>query len=262
MDPLLTERTPRVVSASKLLRSAGRRKAGQFLAEGPNAVEAAIATDRAREIFVTELGAERLRSFPRTNSVHGDVPVWEVTERAMRSLSDTVTPPGLVARCDVFELPLPERPRLIAMPIEVSEPGNAGTLIRVADAVGADAMLLGGQSVDPFNGKVIRASAGSSFYLPVARIADPLAEVERLRDTGMTILAAAGQGETDLDTADDILAANVVWLFGNEAHGLPDDLLAAADYRVAIPIRGRAESLNLATAASICLYATARAQHR
>jgi len=145
---------------------------------------------------------------------------------------------------------------------DVRDPGNAGTVIRCADAAGAAGVVLTGDSVDVYNGKTVRASAGSLFHLPVVVERDAAATVAVLRDGGLAVLAADGGGETDLDAAadDGLLAGRTAWLFGNEARGLPDELASLADHRVRVPIHGRAESLNLATAAAVCLYASARAQ--
>ncbi len=155
---------------------------------------------------------------------------------------------------------LARAPRLLAYLVEPNDPGNLGTIIRTADAAGADAVLLDG-GVDRYNGKVIRASAGSIFHLPVIECAaeDFLAESEHI---GMTAIATTGRAELDLDALSDdgTLAGPTVWLFGTEARGLPDSILAAADVHVRIPVYGRAESLNLASAAAVCLYASARAQ--
>ena len=144
---------------------------------------------------------------------------------------------------------------------DVRDPGNAGTVIRTADAVGADAVVLAGHSVDAYNPKTVRASVGSLFRLPLALAPDPAALVAELQSAGLAVLAADGTGELDLFAADEQLRRPVAWLFGNEAWGLPPELAALADHRVRIPIPGRAESLNLATAAAVCLYATARARH-
>ncbi len=124
-------------------------------------------------------------------------------------------------------------------------------------------MLLAGDAVDVHNGKCVRASAGSVFHLPVARDRDVSGALAALHDAGYTVLATAADGEVSLDDldaagADGLLAGRVAWLFGNEAHGLPPEVAAAADHRVAIPIRGRAESLNIAAAAAMCLYVSAR----
>ena len=143
---------------------------------------------------------------------------------------------------------------------DVRDPGNAGTVVRCADAAGADAVVLTGHSVDAYNPKTVRASAGSLFHLPLALEPDPAAAVAGLRERGLTVLAADGGGEVDLFDADSLLARPTAWLFGNEAWGLPPELAGLADHRVRIPILGAAESLNLATAAAVCLYASARAQ--
>lgn len=192
------------------------------------------------------------------------VPVQLVTERAAKALSDTVTPVGLVAVCRLPEVSLDDvlaaEPRLIAVPVQISEPGNAGTLIRAADAMGADAVVLAGNSVDPYNSKCLRASAGSIFSLPVIGEPDEAATVAQLQAAGMQVLATTIDGEVSLDDVD--LAGPTAWLFGPEAHGLPTELAVAADHRVHIPMPGHSESLNIASAASICLYQSARAHRR
>lgn len=264
----LTERTPRVVSAVKLLRTAERRKTGRFLAEGTNSVAEALTAGVVEEMFFRADSAERNRGVIDSAHTLG-VRVHAITERAAKGLSDTVTPPGVIAVCRTVDVSLAAAlnaggsvPQLVSVPVEVSEPGNAGTVIRVSDAVGADSVILLGDSVDPHNGKCVRATAGSLFHLPIARERSVEAGIEALRSAGLTILATAADGEIDLDDADELLSGPTAWLFGNEAHGLAPSVAAAADHRVAIPIHGRAESLNLATAAAICLYASARAQRR
>jgi TrmH family RNA methyltransferase len=162
--------------------------------------------------------------------------------------------------CHFLEAALPVAPRLVAICAEIRDPGNAGTVIRCADAAGADGVVLAGDSVDPYNPKTVRASVGSLFHLPVIREADPYAAVRAAQDAGLQVLAADGAGDVELHAAGALLGAPTAWLFGNEAHGLPDELADAADHRVRIPIHGRAESLNLSTAAALCLYESARIQ--
>ncbi|MDO3649217.1 TrmH family RNA methyltransferase [Nocardia mangyaensis] len=260
----LSERNPRVVSAVKLQRAANRRKSGRFLAEGANAVTAALETGRVHELFYSLGAAERETALIAGAAADG-VRTTLVSDRAAEHLGETVTAPGLVAVCDLVDVRLTEildrGPRMLAVPVEIAEPGNAGTLIRVADAVGADGVVLAGETVDPHNGKCVRASAGSLFHVPIARGRDITAALDAISAAGVTILATAANGEVDLDAADDILAGPVAWLFGNEAHGLDPAVAARADHRIRIPIHGRAESLNLAAAAAICLYASARVQH-
>ena len=244
-----------MVAAVKLHRHTGRRRAARFLAEGPNLVEAALRRGLVSEVFVTENAAERFAD------LLAGAPTQLVTERAAKALSDTVTPVGLVAVCTVpdadLEQVLADGPTLVAVPVGVSEPGNAGTIIRVADAMGADAVILAGPSVDPYNGKCLRASAGSIFSIPVVAEPDTDAVVAGLRDAGLQVLATVLDGSVSLDDVD--LARPTAWLFGPEAHGLPADVVELATARVRIPMAGNAESLNIGSAAAICLYQSARA---
>jgi TrmH family RNA methyltransferase len=247
-----------VAAAIKLHRHVGRRRAARFLAEGPNLVEAALRRGLVSEVFVTEAAMARF------GDTLTDVPVHLVTERAAKALSDTVTPVGLVAVCSVPETGLDDvlaaSPRLVAVAVEISEPGNAGTLIRIADAMGADAVVLAGHSVDPYNGKCLRASAGSIFSIPVVAVPDVAQAVTALTDAGLQVLATTVDGEVSLDDA--ALDVPTAWLFGPESHGLPSELAQMATHRVNIPMPGSAESLNVASAASICLYQSARAGRR
>lgn len=191
-----------------------------------------------------------------------------VTARAADKLADTSTSPGIFAVCDLLDASLEQIvdaagvQAAIAVGVDIADPGNAGTLIRTADAMGcAGVVLVGAGAVDPHNGKAVRASAGSFFHIPVARRTDALEVIDTLRSAGFVVLATAADGELSLDDADTVLSGRATWLFGNEAHGLADEVSAAADHRVSIPIRGRAESLNIAAAAAMCLYSSARAQH-
>ena len=268
-----TERTPRVVAARRLTRRAARDETGDFLAEGPQAVREALAGALTgalappRELFATADALARHRDLADLAHRAG-VPVTEVTPRAAAALSETSTPQGLVAVCPALDLPLATalggRPALVVVLADVRDPGNAGTVLRSADAAGADAVVLAGGSVDPYNGKVVRASAGSLFHLPVVRGADLVAALAAARAAGLTVLAADGAGEDDLDELADTggLGTPTAWLFGNEAWGLPAAVGALADRRVRIPISPRAESLNLAAAAAVCLFASARALRR
>ncbi|MHA6631749.1 TrmH family RNA methyltransferase [Pseudonocardia sichuanensis] len=264
-EPPGTERTPRVVAARKLLRRTGRDRAGRFLVEGAQAVREALRHARVHELFVTDAAADRHPDLLAAARDAG-ARVVPVTDRAAASLSDTVTPQGLVAVCDLLDVAvaaaLGERPALVAVCAGIADPGNAGTVIRVADAAGADAVLLAGDTVDPHNGKAVRASTGSVFHLPLARDRDAAAVLDACRGAGLTLVAADARGELDLHepAARPVLAAPVAWIFGGEAHGVQADLAARADHRVRVPIHGRAESLNLATAAAVCLYASAAAR--
>ncbi|MFD9895981.1 TrmH family RNA methyltransferase [Amycolatopsis sp. NPDC059027] len=263
-----TERTPRVVAARKLTRRAERDKTGRFLAEGANAVEAALAHawdggGTVHELFVTERAAAQHGNLLAVADEAG-VPVSPITDRAADGLSETVTPQGIVAVCALVDRPLETvvaaGARLVVVLVDVADPGNAGTVIRVADAAGADAVVLAGDSVDPHNGKCVRAAAGSLFHPAIARVRDVSAALEACSSAGLRTLAAHGYAETELDRVD--LAPPTAWVFGNEAHGLPAEVLGATDLAVRIPLYGRAESLNLATAAAVCVYTTAMASRQ
>ena len=259
MPALLTERSARVAAAVKLHRHVGRRRAGAFLAEGANLVEAAAARGLVRDVFATESAAQRHEVLLATLSC----PVHLVTERAAKALSDTVTPSGLVAVCEMPQTELADvlagTPRLIAVAVEINEPGNAGTVIRLADAMGAGGVILGGHSVDPYNGKCLRASTGSIFSIPVVVAPDTRAAVGALHAAGLQVLATTVDGETRLDELAEALHRPTAWVFGPESHGLPSEVAHAADRRVRIPMSGGAESLNVAAAAAICLYQSAQA---
>jgi TrmH family RNA methyltransferase len=228
-----------------------------FLADGPKAVEGALEVpERVVQVFATPAAAGQY------DELLVGAEVTLVDERALASLSDAVHPAGLVALCRHLDVPPADAltAPLAVICADVRDPGNAGTVIRCADAAGATGVVLAGASVDAYNPKTVRASAGSLFHLPVAIEREPAAAVRAAQDAGLTVLAADGGGEVDLYDADDLLARPTAWLFGNEAWGLPGELAALADHRVRIPIHGRAESLNLATAAALCLYASAKVQ--
>ena len=262
---VLTERSSRVVSLAKLHRAAVRRSEGRFLAEGFNSVDAALTTGRAQQVLVRDDDSERNAGLV-DRALTAGVPVHQLNRRAADKLSETSTTPGIFAVCDLLTVDLDEvlaaAPTFLVVAVEPREPGNLGTLTRCADAMGADAVILLGDAVDPHNGKSVRASAGSLFHVPVVRHPDVLGGLAAVSAAGVSILATAMSGDVSLDDADELLAAPHAWLFGNEAHGLPDAVLADAHRRIRIPLRGRAESLNLAAASAICLYASARVQHR
>jgi TrmH family RNA methyltransferase len=178
-------------------------------------------------------------------------------------MADTVTPQGFVAVArqnptalkDIFA----NEPKLVVVCEEVRDPGNLGTIIRAADAAGADAVVLTGRTVDPFNPKVVRSTTGSLFHVPFAVDADLADVIGRARGAGVQVFAADVKGD-DVLSARGALANPTAWVFGNEARGLADESLALVDRALKLPIYGHAESLNLATAASVCLYETAFAQ--
>ncbi|MBA4247230.1 MAG: RNA methyltransferase [Microbacterium sp.] len=259
-------RSPRVRAAAKLAKKNQRTETGLFLIEGPQAVAEALhyRPDLVIEVFATANALDRHPALAHAAAA-SHVRVETVTDAVLDVIADTVTPQGVIAVCRQFALTLDEviarGPRLVAVLEEVRDPGNAGTIIRVADAAGADAVILTGTSVDVFNPKVVRATTGSLFHVPVV-VGVPLATaLERLRGAGARILAADISGDDLLAVrSDGELDGSTAWLFGNEARGLTAEQLALTDRAVIVPIYGQAESLNLATAAAVCLYESAFAQ--
>jgi TrmH family RNA methyltransferase len=257
--------SPRLKAARRLTKRAFRQRERAFLAEGPQAVaEAFHCGARVSDLFVTVPARSRYHDLITAMAGAG-LPVHVVSGEVMDELAQTVTPQGLLAVCGFVDVPLSEittpAPGLVALLANVRDPGNAGTVLRTADAAGAHAVVFADASVDPYNGKCVRASAGSLFHLPVvaARLEDAVAA---MRAAGLRIVAADGRAGRSLDDPEvqARLAEPTAWMFGNEAWGLPPELVALADEPVAVPIYGRAESLNLAAAAAVCLYASARAQ--
>ncbi len=253
-------------AVAKLAKRNARQETGLYLLEGPQAVGEALAhsADAIVELYATPAGLERSQDI-RSALAEAGVEATFVTDQVLDAMADTVTPQGLVAvgrqrptaLRDVFS----GAPLLIAICHEIRDPGNLGTIIRAADAVGADAVVLTGRTVDPYNPKVVRSTTGSLFHVAVAVGQDLVEVVDRARDAGLGVLAA-DIGGYDLLAARDrgLLAGPTAWLFGNEARGLDDEARALADQALKLPIYGRAESLNLATAASVCLYESAFAQ--
>ncbi|WP_240465823.1 TrmH family RNA methyltransferase [Cellulomonas iranensis] len=272
-DLLSNPRADRVKAVRALADRSARRRHGRFLVEGPQAVREAVAPGggRVHELYATPDAAQRYADVLAVADA-GGVRVRLATPEVLDAMSADAQ--GLVAVADLVHAGLDAvvagAPRLVAVLAHVRDPGNAGTVLRAADAAGADAVVLTASSVDVHNPKVVRSTAGSLFHLPVVTGPELPDVVAALRDAGVAVLAAAGGGAHDLDDLLDVagrapqgvpdLAAPTAWVFGNEAWGLRDEDLALADAVVRVPLRGRAESLNLATAAAVCLYASGRAQ--
>ncbi len=255
-------------SARRLLRRKDRVQSGRFLAEGPQAVREALAVaGLTSTLLITRRAADRHADLVR-QALGAAVSCALLDEDSVATVTDSRTPQGIVAVCRTVDVPLAEvlraGPRLVVCCAEIRDPGNAGTVIRCADAAGADAVVFGSASVDPYNPKTVRATTGSLFHLPIVVDADLTAALAGFREQGLQVLAADGDAAVDLDdlARSGDLARPTVWLMGNEARGLSAEQTALADRAVAVPIYGRAESLNLSTAAAVCLYASAFARHR
>lgn len=260
---LSNPRAERVKAVRALGRRSARERSGRFVAEGPQAVREAIrfAPESVLELFVAA-SADRRHPEIVGAARAAQVPVREVTDEVLAAMADTEHPQGLLAVCRHLDRPLrdviPPDARTVAVLANVRDPGNAGTVIRGADAAGADAVVLTDASVDIYNPKVVRSTAGSLWHLPISRGAGLEEVLQVCAERGLRTLAADGAGEVLLPQAP--LDAPHAWVFGNEARGLDEAARALCDDVVRVPIHGHAESLNLAMAATVCLYASA--EHR
>ncbi|MEV7961272.1 TrmH family RNA methyltransferase [Oerskovia paurometabola] len=267
-------RSDRVKAVRALSGRSARSRHQQFLVEGPQGVREAVrhGARLVRDVYVTSSAADRYAEIVDDALAEG-LHVHLTTPNAFEAMSSDAQ--GILAVVRTQDLTLDDAvsasPRLVAVLATVRDPGNAGTVIRAADAAGADLVVLAGESVDVHNPKVVRSTAGSLFHVPVVTGVSLAETVDALRSAGLVVLAADGAGDHDLDDLLDVagsapgetpdLSRPTAWVFGNEAWGLPPEDRELADAVVSVPIRGQAESLNLATAATVCLYASSRA-HR
>jgi len=264
----ISPRSARVVAVRALSKRAARRESGTFLVEGPQAVREALAWGHVRgeviSLYATEEASHRLDFLAESSTS-----ITIVEERILNAMADTITPQGVIAICKLPDENLQSifsghAPRLLAVLVNVRDPGNVGTAIRSADAAGADGVIISAESVDPWSPKAVRSSAGSLWHLPIIAEAELSSTVAELSARGFQILAADTGGSIGLEEIEAAgkLKAPTAWLFGNEAWGLPNEVRALADVVVSLPIFGNAESLNLSMAATLALYSSARAQRR
>ncbi|UYG15593.1 RNA methyltransferase [Brachybacterium huguangmaarense] len=272
--PITSPRSDRVRRIAALSGRSARRRTGLIRADGPQAVRSLLAEspDTVRELFLTERTSAAHPELAELGRAAG-VSARLVPEHVVRALvrgdqegagDDVPSPQGAVAVAErpalgweaaVHALPA-AGPVTVVVLCEVRDPGNVGTIVRTADAAGADLVLLTEDSADPFAPKAVRSSAGSVFHLPVVPGApvQPLFAALRARDVALAV--TSGYAATDLFCLD--LPPRLAWVLGNEARGVDAAALAAADHAVRIPLAGRAESLNVATAATVCLFETLR----
>jgi TrmH family RNA methyltransferase len=251
---LTSAKNPKVAAAMRLKKRAYREEDRRFLVEGAQGVREALEPPVALETLFTSAEDDPLAVRAREVGVE----VQHVAPELLAKITSTVTPQplvGIAAHRDVALSALDATGMLVLLH-EVRDPGNAGTVLRSADASGAGGVVFTATSVDPYNPKTVRASAGSLFHLPVVRGVETEAAIDALRSRGVRILAVDPVGTEDLYRCD--LSDPLAFVFGNEAHGLPADLIRTADTSVRVPHRGRAESLNLAAAATVCLFEHAR----
>jgi len=262
---LIDPKSNQVRGVAKLNKKDARSETGLFLLEGPQGLKEAL--DRPKlivDLYATEDALERHAAlFEKVDALKIDV--QPVSEAVLKVMCDTNTPQGILAVCHQLHVDLQDlidtKPQLVALLANIRDPGNAGTVLRAADAAGADAVIFSDNSVDVYNPKVVRSTTGSIFHLPIVIGADISATIASLKSAGIQIFAANGGGAELPTLTTEQLSKPTAWVMGNEAWGFEPETLAQVDLEVAVPIYGAAESLNLATAASICLYASAFAQN-
>ena len=293
----------RVRDIAKLRTRRGRAKKKQFMVEGPQAVREALKAHLQSPVldavYVTESAYERHPDIAELlEQAHGTPTPEEgrrvfmrvVTDEVLAAMADSVTPQGIIAISFMVDTSFSVlwgenalNPKLIAVLSRIQDPGNAGTILRVADAAGADLVITTKGAVDLYNPKTVRSTAGSLFHVPIIQGVELEEFAEDVKSQGIVVLAADGYGTVNLQDLIDhaaVLRAGfsgetpaevkgafdlsrpTMWLFGNEAQGLSAEEKSAATMRIAVPVYGAAESLNVGTAAAICLYASAMAQHQ
>jgi TrmH family RNA methyltransferase len=265
----------RVRSVRALSRRAVREREGLFLAEGPQAVSEVVAhrPDAVQDLYFEAQGSEAPSDTRAAGTRQAAVldaarksglSIREVSHEVLVAMSDVLAPQGVIAVCRPVDVHLDSvldaRPRFVVILTNVRDPGNAGTVIRGADAAGADAVLVSDSSVDIYNPKVVRSTVGSLFHLPIVTGVPIVVLLDRVRAAGLALLAADGTGDILLGDID--LTRPHAWVMGNEAWGLEPHVRAACDAVVRVPIYGKAESLNLAMAATLCVYQSAGVQNR
>ena len=263
---MITSRSNPLIKSLRRLSSDRRyrEREGCFLVEGVHMVEEALSSGwPVRLILHTPAAAERA-GFLWPKAREKNVPLVAVAEELVDELAGTVTPQGVMA---LVEMPRGELavllgapPSLLVLVDGVQDPGNLGTIVRSAAAAGAQGVVLLPGTVDLYNPKTVRATMGALFHLPVVAVAEKEGVLVRLKEAGFAVVAGVPAGGEPLFALD--LTLPVALAVGNEARGLSPEVLARSDFLATIPMPGRAESLNVAAAASIMLYEAVRQRVR
>jgi TrmH family RNA methyltransferase len=260
--------SPHVEAVKALLGSRGskaRKESGQYVIEGLSSIKEALelSPEQVRTLYLTGEGMSRLATIPE-----GYFEIVEVSPEVMKAMTDTVTPQGLLAIAKIPENSLADFLQSskeilkIAYFWQIQDPGNAGTVIRAADAFGFDAVIFSDNSVDIYSPKVVRSSAGSHWHIPLFTSISEEKLKSNLVGKDFEVFATDASGGLELlAAADQSKNRSAIWIFGNEARGLEGKVVSTLGAKqVAIPISGKAESLNLATAASVVMYAVSAAR--
>lgn len=252
-EPITSARNDRIVAAARLSTKKERDATGTYLVEGQHPVAEIVADGRADIVFVT---ADRLGEVRSLDGIDG-VRVVEVAEHVLAKVADVRSPQGMVAVARQHWVEAGDAVTgggVTVLLVGANDPGNVGAIIRTADAAGATGVVLTTGSCDPHTPKAVRAAAGSVSHVDLAMADDPVAVIEAARRAGRRVVGLAGHGDLDLLAAGPAAGGDLL-VMGSEAHGLPAEVLAAVDAVAFVPVRGRAESLNLAAATAVALYA-------
>jgi TrmH family RNA methyltransferase len=242
-----------------------RKESGQYVIEGLSSIKEALdfSPEEITTLYLTSDGMSRLATIPE-----GYFEIIEVSPEVMKAMTDTVTPQGLLAIAQIPQnsladfLAASKSELKIAYFWQIQDPGNAGTVIRAADAFGFDAVIFSDNSVDIYSPKVVRSSAGSHWHIPLFTSISEGELKTQLSGKAFEIYGTDASGGLELLTAaNESKNRSAIWVFGNEARGLDAKVISTLGAtQVAIPISGKAESLNLATAASVVMYAVSAAR--
>ena len=264
MEKISSLHSPHIGRVKALLGSRGKKNReleNTFVAEGLQSVREALVPKmgeglKVKQLFLTADGLEKISAEFELDKFN-QIEIFEVSDQVMDAMADAESPQGILALCSTKSLKISDlwemKPRKIAFFWQIQDPGNAGTVIRTADACGFDAIVFSDNSVDIFNPKTVRATVGSLWHIPViadVEISDFIKEAEA---NGFKSLALMGQGQSTISK--DFISAcgeKNLWIFGNEARGLPP--LPDSVESVRIPMKGHAESLNVASAAAIVMH--------
>ena len=249
---------PVVKAAAELKQKKYRQQQGLFLAEGLRTVEEAVQYGKVQSIFYTAIEDERTRNVLEQAAAQ-QVKLICVSENVMKKIADTETPQGVLAVCEMPKCSVEDllaTGQMLLVLDRVGDPGNIGTMLRTADAAGLGGLVLLKGSADIYAPKTVRASMGSLFHLPVVSGVSEAELISSARKAGYELLVTCLDGADNLYKAD--LRGRLAFVMGNEANGVTESLLAAADKRVFIPMQGRAESLNVAMAAGVVMFEALR----
>lgn len=256
----LALRHQRVQRIKRLLHRRSVRQAERaFVVEGPNVLAEALDAGATIEAVFVEQG---VRSAVVDRAFEAGVRVYDLSAGVIERISDTATPQPVLAVMPYLDVPLAALAGsdLLVVAVDVRDPGNAGTIIRSAEAAGAGGVVCCDGSVDVFNPKTVRASAGAVFHVPVVAGGRPVEVLEAMASWGVRRLGTAASAGRDY--ADTDLTGRIAFVLGNEAHGLPPEIAAFVDDAVTIPMVGRTESLNVGMASAVLCFEAARQRRR